>query len=193
MKPSQPVERVRVEPDIFHLVSFDAGEIAAIGSRVAGLVGLDEALRIVLQVDEAAVFGRIRIEALEPELVVSVQGGAFEDPRKPRQMSTSAVGEVLGRVFHRAKDRLNPSFGILPPDEELSLAQFIAWETYCAGRSDHLGIPINRGRWLYHFRNRHGFNDVADAAFDRLWDGHDLTWSDILAACTETEALRQPA
>ncbi|MHB1487193.1 MAG: hypothetical protein ACYCS7_15095 [Acidimicrobiales bacterium] len=184
---------VKVEPEDFHLVYFDPAGIGVIATRMAGLVGLSDALGIVIQVDETAVLGRVRIESLAPELVVSVQGGAFEDPRKPRQMSDRAVSEVLGRVFHRAKDCLDPDFGPPPADDELSLAQFIAWETYCAGRSDHLGIPVNRGRWQYHFRNRHGFNDVADAAFNRLWDASGLKWSDIDAVCTETQGWRQPA
>ncbi|MGH9302110.1 MAG: hypothetical protein ACRD0I_07240 [Acidimicrobiales bacterium] len=180
-------------PEKFHLVSFEAEAIGDIAERTAGLVGLPDGLVVRVQVDEAAVLGRVRIEALEPDLVVSVQGGAFEDPRKPRQMSKRAVAEVLGRILHRAKDRLDPAFGAAPPDDELTLAQFVAWEAYCAGRSERLGIPVNKARWHYHFRNRHGFNDVSDAAFERLWAANALTWPDLDAVCAETEALRQPA
>jgi hypothetical protein len=52
---------------------------------------------------------------------------------------------------------------------------------------------VQRQRRLYHFRNRHGFSDVADAAFARLWDASGLTWADIQAVCDETEASRSAA
>jgi hypothetical protein len=51
-----------------------------------------------------------------------------------------------------------------------------AWETYSVGRLERLGIPVNKQRWRYNFRNRHGFTDVVDTAFDRLWAGDGLTW-----------------
>ena len=54
-----------------------------------------------------------------------------------------------------------------------------AWETYCVGRLERLGIPVNKQRWLYNFRNRHAFTDHSDAAFDRLWTGEGLTWDDL--------------
>jgi hypothetical protein len=61
------------------------------------------------------------------------------------------------------------------------------------GRLARLGYPAQRQRRLYHFRNRHGFSDVADAAFDRLWTGDGLTWADIQAVCAETAAMRSVA
>ena len=59
----------------------------------------------------------------------------------------------------------------------------VAWDVYCIGRLVRLGFKHydNRQRWLYHFRNRHGFTDAADDAFERLWTGDDLTWADITA------------
>ena len=46
---------------------------------------------------------------------------------------------------------------------------------------ERFGYAAQRQRWLYHFRNRHGFTDVADAAFERLWNAPSLTWSEIVA------------
>ena len=39
-----------------------------------------------------------------------------------------------------------------------------------------LGLPVRRQAQLYEFRLQHGFTDVADAAFERLWDAdaHDV-------------------
>ena len=34
------------------------------------------------------------------------------------------------------------------------------------GACARAGHQAQRQRWLYHFRNRHGFTDEADAAFD---------------------------
>jgi hypothetical protein len=56
-----------------------------------------------------------------------------------------------------------------------------AWQAYCVGRLHRLGHRVQRQRRLYHFRNRHGFTDEADAAFDRLWTADALTWSEITA------------
>ena len=77
------------------------------------------------------------------------------------------------------RDRLSEGFGDAPPDDQLSLAQKAAWETYSVGRLERLGIPVNQQRWRYNFRNRHGFTDDADAAFDRLWNADNLTWQQL--------------
>ena len=101
--------------------------------------------------------------------------------------------DILGRLLFRARDRLDPSFGDPPPEKDLTLAQGTAWDAYSVGRCARLGFGDTQARWRYHFRNRHGFTDVADATFDRLWSATGLDWSDLEAACAETEAARQPA
>ena len=98
--------------------------------------------------------------------------------------------DVLGRLLHRCRDRLDPAFGEAPEDGELTLQQSTAWDAYAVGRCARLGYPVQRQRRLYHFRNRHGFNDVADQAFARLWEAQGLTWADIQAVCEETDAAR---
>ncbi|MGZ4674391.1 MAG: hypothetical protein ACXV8K_17150, partial [Ilumatobacteraceae bacterium] len=72
-------------------------------------------------------------------------------------------------------------FGDAPPDNQLTLAQIAAWEVYCIGRLERLGIAVNQQRWRYNFRNRHAFTDHADAAFDRLWASDSLTWDELQA------------
>ena len=54
-------------------------------------------------------------------------------------------------------------------------------ETYCVGRLDHLGYPANRQRWLYNFRNRHGFTDQADESFAEIWSADGLSWEELSA------------
>jgi hypothetical protein len=90
-----------------------------------------------------------------------------------------ATANSLGRLLLRARDRLLGGFGEAPADTDLSLAQVAAWETYCAGRLERLGVSVNQQRWRYNFRNRHGFSDRSDAAFETLWASDGLTWGEL--------------
>ena len=76
-------------------------------------------------------------------------------------------------------DRRSGRFDDAPTDEELDLVQFAAWDVHSVGRLERLGIGGQRKRRRYQFRNRHGFTDVADAAFDELWGSSELSWSEI--------------
>jgi hypothetical protein len=98
-------------------------------------------------------------------------------------VSSTGSADVLGRLLFRVKDRRTDGFGEPPPDADLTMAQSVAWDVYCIGRLVRRGFKHydNRQRRLYHFRNRHGFTDAADEAFERLWTSDDLTWSDIAA------------
>lgn len=171
---------VTVEPEAFTLVSYDAGEIASIVDELVAAIGLPADLDVRIEVDESTPLGRASVSSIEP-LVIAVESGALEDPKRPRNLSRSGSADVLGRLLFRVRDRLDPSFGTPPADNELTLPQSVAWDAYCVGRLVRLGFKHydNRQRRLYHFRNRHGFSDSADEAFDRLWTADGLTWSDI--------------
>ncbi len=181
---------VTVVPDTYNFVDFDAGRIGAVASGLMEKVGVTVPLRI--EVDETTPLGRAWLTSVEP-LVLSVESGAFEDAKRPRQLSERSVTDVLGRLLFRVRDRLDPAFGEVPPDDDLSLPESTAWDAYAVGRLARLGHPAQRQRRLYHFRNRHGFSDVADAAFERLWTGEGLTWADIQTVCEETAATRSVA
>jgi len=184
------VTEVTVVPETYNLIEFDAGQIRAVAMKLMDEIGVPVALRI--EVDETTPLGRAWTSSLEP-LVLSVESGAFEDPKRPRHLSERSVADVLGRLLFRVKDRLDPSFGEVPADDDLSLPESTAWDAYAVGRLARLGYPAQRQRRLYHFRNRHGFSDVADAAFERLWTGEGLSWSDIQAVCAETAGSRSVA
>jgi hypothetical protein len=100
---------------------------------------------------------------------------------------------VLGRLLFEVRDRLDPAFADAPPAGALTLQQSSAWQAYCVGRLGRLGYKVQRQRRLYHFRNRHGFTDAADAAFDRLWQGEGLGWAEVQAASDEALAARATA
>ena len=169
---------VTVSPQEFRFVSFDAGLIQRVAESLLGALGMaDHDLRI--EVDETTPLARVTIDISGEPIVVKAESGAFEDTRRPRQQSENATAASLGRVLLRARDRLVGGFGEAPADGDLSLAQMAAWETYCVGRLGRLGITVNQQRWRYNFRNRHGFTDVGDAAFDRLWASDGLTWGEL--------------
>ena len=170
--------RVKVVPQEFHYVSYDAGRIGEIASTVAEGVGFGADDEITIEVDERTFFGRSRVLSLDP-LHVQFESGAFEDAKKPRHLSEAGTTESLGVVLFRAFDRRRPEFVDAPPDEELNLAQRVAWDAWSAGRCANWGWEVSKPRRHYHFRARHGFSDAADAAFERLWTSDSLTWAEL--------------
>ncbi len=182
--------KVDVTPQEFVMVKFDAARIAELAAEVADKVGLPADAVVQIEVDEQEPLGRTTVRSLDP-ISIKVEGGAFEDAKRPRQMSDRGIVDVLGRLLFRVKDRLDPDFGDPPPDDELSLQQQTAWDAYAVGRAERAGLPTQKARRLYHFRNRHGFSDVADAVFARLWAADTITWADVEAACAETAEGRE--
>ena len=175
---------VVVRPEEFSLVFFDPAEIRSLLEGLVAQVGLPADLDVTLEVDETTPLGNARITSVDP-VVISIESGGLEDAKAPRQLDPVASADVLGRLLFEVRDRLDPAFGDPPPIGELTLPQASAWQSYCVGRVGRLGHKVQRQRRLYHFRNRHGFTDAADAAFDRLWSADGLTWADIAALSDE--------
>lgn len=172
---------VSVTPQEFKFVAYDAALIQRVAEELSASLGLTDH-DVHIEVDETTPLSRMRVEAGDT-ISIRAESGAFEDTRRPRRQSEIATATSLGRVLLRVRDRLSGGFGEAPPDEELTLAQVAAWETYCVGRLQRLGIEVNEQRWRYNFRNRHGFTDDADAAFNRLWSSDGLTWGELEAIC----------
>jgi hypothetical protein len=175
---------VEVRPEEFSLVLFEAAEIRAIVEKVSGQVGLPADLAITVEVDETTPMGRSLLRSVDP-VVLALESGALEDPKRPRQLDPTGATDVLGRLLFEVRDRLDPAFGDAPGEDELTLPESVAWQVYCVGRLGRLGHRVQRQRRLYQFRNRHGFTDAADDAFDRLWTADDLTWADIATISEE--------
>jgi hypothetical protein len=163
-----------VSPRTFTFVSFDAEVIERVADSLIASLGITDH-PVTIAVDETTPLARVRMEIGET-IAIFAESGAFEDMRKPRQLSENAIATSLGRVLLRARDRLGGGFGEAPADADLTLAQMAAWEAYCVGRLERLGIKANQQRWRYNFRNRHGFHDRSDATFDQLWASEGLTW-----------------
>jgi hypothetical protein len=177
---------VTVTPEQFTLVFFDAGRIAAVASEVLGLLGMDDDLAI--EVDERTPVTRVMVTDGSP-IVVRAESGAFEDLRQPRQMSDDSVRLALARVLVRVRDRRSGGFAEAPSDDQLTLAQVAAWDTYTLGRLTRMGLATHEQRWRYNFRNRHGFTDAADAAFDELWRADGLAWGGVSAVSERALAV----
>ena len=175
---------VEVRPDTFSMVYFDAGEIRAIVEQLVAEVGLPGDLTVTIDIDETTPMGRAVVASLEP-VVITAESGALEDVKAPRKLSPQGTADVLGKLLFSVHDRLDPTFGEPPADDDLTLQESVAWEVYCVARLGRLGHPVQRQRRLYQFRNRHGFTDAADGAFDRLWSTEQLTWSDITTISRE--------
>lgn len=171
--------QISVSPTEFTMVDFSHEEIVAAIAELAEAFRIEDSETIEVVIDEASPLTRMRTESVEP-MRFQVEGGAFEDTRRPRQMSADRLRDSMGRLLLRAVDRRSSDFGDPPPDDELSLAHSVAWEIYTVGRLAKLGSKGQRKRRLYQFRNRHGFTDRADAAFDELWNGSGLTWAQIV-------------
>jgi len=178
------VTNITVTPDSFALVDFSTDEISEIAEAVCDRIDLGAINEVRIEVDEASPLARASITSMDP-LTLSVEGGAFEDTRRPRQLSKDRTIDTIGRYLLKATDRLNGGFSDAPPDDELSLAQVSAWDVYAVARLVRQGHNGQRKRRLYQFRNRHGFSDAADACFEKLWTTLDLSWDDVNRISTE--------
>lgn len=172
------MSRVTLDPPTFTLVDFDPAEITALVEGLLDQIGLDRPVRI--EVDQTTPLGHAEVKSIDP-IVLAVESGAMEDSHRIRQLSPRGTVNVLGVMLFRTRDRLDPAFGDVPVDSALALPLDTAWDVYAAGRLVRLGHANydERQRRLYQFRTRHGFSDASDAAFEALWDGTGLTWSDI--------------
>jgi hypothetical protein len=181
---------VTVTPADFTFVHFDAGVIEGTVAELLDRLGMG-GRDVAVEVDETSPIARIDVRPGHP-LHLVVESGAFEDTRRPRELSEEAVVTATGRMLLRVRDRESGQFGGAPADDDLSLAEMAAWDSYSAGRLGRAGYAVNRQRWLYHFRNRHGFTDAADQAFDDLWQADGLSWDDLMAisARATADALR---
>lgn len=162
------------------MVFFDAAEIRAIVEKLVADIGLPDDLTIVIDIDETTPMGHAALKSTDP-VVLSLESGALEDPKRPRKLNEDGAADVIGRLLFSVRDRLDPTFDDPPIDNDLSLPHSVAWQVYCVGRLARLGYKGQRQRRLYQFRNRHGFTDAADEAFERLWTADGLTWADITA------------
>ncbi len=181
---------ITVRPDPFTLIDYDAKVIAGIIEDCAAHVGVAPGVDITLDVDEELFAPLVgwAADADKGAIHLWISGGNLEDNRLPRTFSESQARRDLTLALFRGNDRLSDAFSAAPPDASLTRGERSAWDVYAVGRAARLGLPVRRQAQLYDFRLQHGFTDVADAAFDRLWNAQTMTWDGIREICKETGA-----
>ncbi len=170
---------VQLTPTEFSVVLYDAAQVradAAAGFERAG-VAVDA---LVVTVDEDKPTTRMRIVSLDPA-ELHLESGTLENTKKPRTYSSDAAAVTFTKLGYEFAQRLDDGFGAPALDAEIPLAERIAWDVQLIGRVIAAGVSLYQPKYRYDFRNRHGFTDAADAAFDRLIAWNDATWADISA------------
>jgi hypothetical protein len=179
---------ITVEPAMFEIVAFDSAEIAAEAAAIADVLGCSDLL-VTIMIDEATPMTRSSVESVDP-IVIGIEAGAIEDPRRIRHLHRDRLREVVSRQLLGALDRRDPRFADADADDRLSLAQRTAWDVHIAGRLHRLGFPVGRARWEHRFTVGHRPGPATGAAFSTLWDAERLTWAqiDAISASVRSEA-----
>lgn len=173
---------VTVTPERFSFVAYDAREISEIVVELAAQLGLTNPIEVT--VDETTPLGKVSSSVVGPPssdatITVSLQSGALEDTRHLQTFSAERARRAIGRSLLRARDRLRPDWADTPDDAELTHVQVTAWDVYCGGRLERMGLAPIQQQYRYDFRNRFGFADDSDRLFEELWSADDLAWSDL--------------
>lgn len=173
--------QVTVAPQQFKMVAYDADEIAAVVRDLSALIGV--ANPVSVEVDERTPLSKMSasVDGASSDATVHLrfESGALENTKQLTTFGEPRARLSIGRMLLRASDRLSGRFDDAPPDLELTNPQNAAWDTYCGGRLERLGLDPVQQQYRYDFRNRFGFGDAVDAAFDRLWAAEGLGWSDL--------------
>ena len=170
---------ISVTPQEYSKVDFDAEEITATATAaLARFASLDPSTDVAIEVDEDAATNRVKIVSLDP-VQFSVESGALENYRIPRTLGPAECELAFTRLFLELGDRRSDEFGAPQLDEVLSHAERMAWDVSLFGRASRMGLRVHQPRHRYNFRNRHGFSDLADRTFERLWSSDDLGWLSI--------------
>ena len=152
---------VTVSPEQFTFVLVRRGRHRGLrASPCSTRLGMDDR-SLHIEVDETTPIARVQSEIGRPD-----RGRA---PRAAPSRTPAAPPAVGDRGQHRARPhppaRAGPAVAAgstRRPPTRADLAQVAAWDTYSVGRLARLGYPVHQPRWLYNFRNRHGFTDQAD-------------------------------
>ena len=176
--------QISVSPEQFAMVSYDADEIANVVLDLCARIGITNPVSV--EVDERTPLSKMSasVEGTSSDSVVRLQfeSGALENTKQLTTFGAPRARLSIGKMLLRASDRLSGQFDDAPPDLELTNPQNAAWDAYCGGRLERLGLSPVEQQYRYDFRNRFGFGDDVDADFDKLWSADDLTWSDLPAA-----------
>jgi hypothetical protein len=174
---------VTLVPEQFTLVKFDADEVRALIDAAIADTGFPAGVDVTVEVDEVLPHPLTAsiVEIVDGRANLWFTGGCFESPQRAAGLSVDHTRVELATALFRAKDRLEGGFESAPEDEALTERQRTVWDAYAEARVAALGYPVRVQRRRYVFRLYGGFNDVADAEFERLWSGGKLDWAELEA------------
>jgi hypothetical protein len=174
---------ITLTPEAFTLVKYDAAELLAIAEDAATTVGVPDGVAIAIEVDEALPNPLVAslVDVVDGKLACWFTGGTFEDPQRQAELQRDTSRIELAGLLLRGRDRLDAGFEAAPPDGEISDRQRAIWDVYTDGRLVRLGFGLNEARRRYCYRLQAGFNDVADAEYEKAWAASSMTWGDLEA------------
>lgn len=181
---------VTLVPEQFTLVKFDADQVRELIADTMATIGFPADVDVVIEVDEVLPHP---LTASVVELVDGVPrlwftGGCFESPQRQTGLSVDHTRVELASSLYRAMDRLSGGFEDAPADDDLDDRTRNLWDAYAEARARLAGFPVREQRRRYTFRLYCGFNDEADAEFERLWAGGTLTWAETVATAERLAA-----
>jgi hypothetical protein len=167
---------VTITPPEFTMVRFSRDHLARITEELVDAIGITAPVEVV--VNERMLTGALELRSVDP-IVCYMESGALEDPKRLRDLDPDGAREAIGRLLLEANDRLTEGFDAPPLGERLSVPNQVAWDCHLVGRLVRMGGRDQRQRRLFGFRNKHGFSDDVDHAFERLWSGGPMTFPEI--------------
>lgn len=171
---------ITIEPQAFTKVNFDHELIKTLAQRsLESVAALPDDLDVTITIEEDHATNRVRLVGVDPT-VFSVDGGAIENYKVPRTVGDLESRITFTRLFLELADRQSTTFGAPDLEADLTHAQKMAWEVNLFGRTSRHGLHIHQPRYRYNFRNRHGFSDLADRTFEKLWAADELNWAQIV-------------
>ncbi len=173
---------VTLVPSEFTLVKFDADEVRGIITDTMAAVDFPVDVDVTVEVDEVLPHPLTAsfVDVTDGAASLWFSGGCFESPQRQTGLSVENTRVELGASLLRAKDRVVGGFESAPSDDDLDDRQRGVWDAYAESRLCALGFPVRVQRRRYTFRLYCGFNDVADAEFERIWQGATLTWDEVV-------------
>ncbi|MGZ4676262.1 MAG: hypothetical protein ACXVJ7_12180 [Acidimicrobiia bacterium] len=170
-------------PAEFTLVKFDVDEIRGIFADAVAATGFPPDVAVTIEVDEVLPhpLTASAVDVTADGVRLWFTGGCFESPQRQTGLSVENTSCEIAAALFRAKDRLDGGFENAPVDDELDERARNIWDAYADARVARLGYPVRVQRRRYTFRLYCGFNDVADAEFERIWAGAPLTWDEVTA------------
>jgi hypothetical protein len=181
---------VTLVPEAFTLVKFDASEVRALVETAIADTGFPADVDVTVEVDEVLPHPLTAslVEIVDGAALLWFTGGCFESPQRQTGLSVEHTKVELAAALFRAKDRLTGGFESAPDDESLTERQRTIWDAYAEARTAAIGYPVRVPRRRYVFRLYAGFNDVADAEFDRIWSGATFDWPELEATAERLAA-----